>query len=75
MTTYVFWNYHEEAPGKWNFSGEKNLQKFIKTAQKVGLYVIIRPGPYICAEWEFGGYPWWLQKNKDLEIRRDNTSF
>jgi len=75
VTTYVFWNYHEEAPGKWNFSGEKNLQKFIKTAQEVGLYVIIRPGPYVCAEWEFGGYPWWLQKNKDLEIRRDNKSF
>nr|WP_228406438.1 beta-galactosidase family protein [Chryseobacterium sp. AG844] len=75
VTTYVFWNYHEEAPGKWNFSGEKDLQKFIKTAQEVGLYVIIRPGPYVCAEWEFGGYPWWLQKNKDLEIRRDNKAF
>lgn len=75
VTTYVFWNYHEEAPGKWNFSGEKDLKKFIKTAQEVGLYVIIRPGPYVCAEWEFGGYPWWLQKYKDLEIRRDNKAF
>jgi beta-galactosidase len=75
VTTYVFWNYHEETPGKWNFSGEKDLKKFIKTAQEVGLYVIIRPGPYVCAEWEFGGYPWWLQKNKDLEIRRDNKAF
>ncbi|NIF05355.1 beta-galactosidase [Chryseobacterium sp. Tr-659] len=75
VTTYVFWNYHEEAPGKWNFSGEKDLRKFIKTAQEVGLYVIIRPGPYVCAEWEFGGYPWWLQKNKNLEIRRDNKAF
>ncbi len=75
VTTYVFWNYHEEAPGKWNFSGEKDLKKFIKTAQEVGLYVIIRPGPYVCAEWEFGGYPWWLQKNRNLEIRRDNKAF
>ncbi len=75
VTTYVFWNYHEEAPGKWNFSGEKDLQKFIKTAQETGLYVIIRPGPYVCAEWGFGGYPWWLQKNKELEIRRDNKAF
>ncbi|WP_365865523.1 beta-galactosidase [Chryseobacterium sp.] len=75
VTTYVFWNYHEEAPGQWNFSGDKNLKKFIKTAQEVGLYVIIRPGPYVCAEWEFGGYPWWLQKNKDLEIRRNNKAF
>ncbi len=75
VTTYVFWNYHEEAPGKWNFSREKDLRRFIKTAQEVGLYVIIRPGPYVCAEWEFGGYPWWLQKNKNLEIRRDNKAF
>ncbi|WP_083997304.1 glycoside hydrolase family 35 protein [Chryseobacterium angstadtii] len=75
VTTYVFWNYHEESPGKWNFRGEKDLKKFIKTAQEVGLYVIIRPGPYVCAEWEFGGYPWWLQKDKDLEIRTDNKAF
>ncbi|MCJ7934459.1 MAG: beta-galactosidase [Chryseobacterium sp.] len=75
VTTYVFWNYHEESPSQWNFSGEKDLRKFIKTAQEVGLYVIIRPGPYVCAEWEFGGYPWWLQKNKNLEIRRNNKAF
>ncbi|MEY8758693.1 glycoside hydrolase family 35 protein [Chryseobacterium tongliaoense] len=75
VTTYVFWNYHEESPGKWNFSREKNLKKFIKTAQEAGLYVIIRPGPYVCAEWEFGGYPWWLQKDKNLEIRTDNNAF
>ncbi|QIY91285.1 glycoside hydrolase family 35 protein [Chryseobacterium gallinarum] len=75
VTTYVFWNYHEEEPGKWNFSVEKDLKRFIKTAQEAGLFVIIRPGPYVCAEWEFGGYPWWLQKNKGLEIRRDNQAF
>lgn len=75
VTTYVFWNYHEESLGKWNFSGEKDLQKFIKTAQEVGLYVIIRPGPYVCAEWEFGRYPWRLQKDKNLEIRTDNKAF
>ncbi|MDE5438392.1 beta-galactosidase [Elizabethkingia meningoseptica] len=75
VTTYVFWNYHEESPGKWNWSGEKDLKKFIKTAQEVGLYVIIRPGPYVCAEWEFGGYPWWLQNIKGLKIREDNDLF
>ncbi|KAF5305984.1 hypothetical protein FQR65_LT18627 [Abscondita terminalis] len=75
ITTYVFWNYHEESPGKWNWSGEKDLKKFIKTAQEVGLYVIIRPGPYVCAEWEFGGYPWWLQNIKGLKIREDNDQF
>lgn len=75
VTTYVFWNYHEEKPGKWNWSGEKSLKNFIKTAQEVGLFVIIRPGPYVCAEWEFGGYPWWLQNKKDLVIRTDNPAF
>ncbi len=75
VTTYVFWNFHEEAPGKWNWSGEKDLQKFIKTAQEVGLYVIIRPGPYVCAEWDFGGYPWWIQNDKDLVVRTDNPAF
>lgn len=75
VTTYVFWNYHEESPNQWNWSGEKDLKKFIKTAQEIGLYVIIRPGPYVCAEWDFGGYPWWLSKNKNLEIRTDNEAF
>lgn len=75
ITTYVFWNYHEESPGKWNWSGEKNLKEFIQTAQEVGLFVIIRPGPYVCAEWDFGGYPWWLPTDKNLEIRKDNPAF
>lgn len=75
VTTYVFWNYHEESPNQWNWSGEKDLKRFIKTAQEVGLYVILRPGPYVCAEWEFGGYPWWLQNIAGLKIREDNAQF
>jgi len=75
VTTYVFWNFHETAPGIWNFSGDRDLAKFIKTAQDVGLFVILRPGPYVCAEWEFGGYPWWLQKVQDLKIRTYNQPF
>lgn len=75
VTTYVFWNYHEENPNQWNWSGEKDLKRFIKTAQEVGLYVILRPGPYVCAEWEFGGYPWWLQNVAGLKIREDNPPF
>ncbi|HEY0298508.1 MAG TPA: beta-galactosidase family protein [Arachidicoccus sp.] len=75
VTTYVFWNYHESAPGVWNFEGDKDIAKFIKTAQEVGLFVILRPGPYVCAEWEFGGYPWWLQKAPGMQVRTLNQPF
>ncbi|MDJ1506027.1 beta-galactosidase [Xanthocytophaga agilis] len=76
VATYVFWNYHNTAPGVWDFTSEnRNLAEFIKLAKEEGLYVILRPGPYACAEWEFGGYPWWLQKNKDLVIRTNNKPF
>ena len=76
VNTYVFWNYHNTAPGKWDWtSGNKNLPEFIKMAKEEGLFVILRPGPYACAEWEFGGYPWWLQKNPDLKIRQNNQAF
>ncbi|MEO8568039.1 MAG: beta-galactosidase, partial [Ginsengibacter sp.] len=76
VATYVFWNYHETAPGVWDFkTGNKNIREFIKIAQDVGLMVILRPGPYACAEWEFGGYPWWLLKEKSLVIRSYNQPF
>ncbi len=76
VCTYVFWNYHETSPGVWDFtSGNRNLSEFIKTAGEEGLMVILRPGPYACAEWEYGGYPWWLQKNKSLVIRSFNQPF
>ena len=76
VATYVFWNYHETVPGVWDFkTGNKNIRKFIKIAQEVGLMVILRPGPYACAEWEFGGYPWWLVKEKSLVIRSNNRAF
>ncbi len=76
VATYVFWNYQEKAPGVWDFkTGNRNIAEFIKTAQEVGLMVILRPGPYACAEWEFGGYPWWLQKEKSLVIRSYNQPF
>lgn len=75
VATYVFWNAHEIAPDVWDFSGDKNLAEYIKIAGEEGLHVILRPGPYTCAEWEFGGYPWWLQNIEGLEIRRDNKAF
>lgn len=76
VATYVFWNYQETAPGVWDFKTDsRNVAAFVKTAQEEGLMVILRPGPYACAEWEFGGYPWWLLKNKDLVIRNNNKPF
>ena len=76
VASYVFWNYHETSPGVWDFKTDnRNISEFIKTAQEVGLFVILRPGPYACAEWEFGGYPWWLQKEKSLVIRSFNKPF
>lgn len=75
VATYVFWNAHETAPGVWDFTGDKNLAEYIKIAGEEGLNVILRPGPYVCAEWEFGGYPWWLQNVEGMEVRRDNKAF
>ena len=69
LCLYVFWNLHEQQPGKFDFSGNKDIAKFCRLAQKHGMYVIVRPGPYVCAEWEMGGLPWWLLKKKDVQLR------
>lgn len=69
VETYVAWNMHEPSEGEFCFEGRSDIVRFIKTAQKVGLYVIVRPGPYICAEWDFGGIPSWLLKHEDLRVR------
>ncbi|KAI5412585.1 Beta-galactosidase 1 [Lathyrus oleraceus] len=60
IQTYVFWNGHEPSPGKYYFEGNHDLVKFIKLVQQAGLYVHLRIGPYACAEWNFGGFPVWL---------------
>lgn len=72
---YVFWNYHEAQPGVYDFEGQKDIAAFVKLAQENGLYVIVRPGPYVCAEWEMGGLPWWLLKDKTMELRSDHPYF
>jgi hypothetical protein len=54
ITTYVFWNLHEPRPGVYDLTGQNNIAEFIREAQQEGLYVILRPGPYVCAEWEWG---------------------
>ena len=75
VCTYVFWNYHETEKGSFNFDGNADVAAFVKAAQEEGLWVIIRPSPYACAEWEFGGYPWWLIKEKDLKVRSRDPKF
>ncbi|MCY1025380.1 beta-galactosidase [Mammaliicoccus sciuri] len=75
VETYIPWNYHEPREEHFEFSGEKDIQYFIQLAEELGLYVIIRPSPFICAEWEFGGLPSWLLNYKDMRIRSSDQSF
>jgi len=69
VCAYLFWNVHEPRPGEFNWSGGADVAEFCRLAQREGLYVILRPGPYSCAEWEFGGLPWWLLEKKDIKLR------
>lgn len=69
IQTYVAWNVHEPVQGQYSFDGMHDIEKFIKLAQKLGLLVILRAGPYICAEWDFGGFPPWLLKNRSIILR------
>jgi beta-galactosidase len=73
--TYVFWNLHEPQKDKFDFTGNNDIAAFVKTAHEEGLWVILRPSPYVCAEWEFGGYPYWLQNQKDLVVRSKEPKY
>jgi len=73
--TYVFWNVHEPQKGSFDFTGNNDIAAFVKTAQEEGLWVILRPSPYVCAEWEFGGYPYWLQNEKGLVVRSKEKQY
>jgi beta-galactosidase len=73
--TYVFWNLHEPEKGKYDFTGNNDIGAFVRTAQEEGLWVILRPSPYVCAEWEFGGYPYWLQNEEGLVVRSLEPKF
>ena len=72
---YVFWNIHEQREGEFDFSGQNDVAAFCRLCQKNGMYVIVRPGPYVCAEWEMGGLPWWLLKKKDIRLREQDPYF
>lgn len=69
VETYTCWNLHEKKPGEFDFDGILDIVKFIETAKEIGLYAIVRPGPYICAEWDFGGLPAWLLKDRNMRVR------
>ena len=75
ITTYTFWNLHEPRPGVYDFTGQNDVAEFIREAQQEGLYVILRPGPYVCAEWEWGGYPAWLLKQPGIVVRSSDPKF
>lgn len=75
VSTYVFWNLHEPQPGYFDFTGQNDLAAFLKIAKEEGLYVVLRPGPYVCAEWDFGGYPAWLLKDRTTVVRSLDPKF
>ncbi|MCL7050813.1 hypothetical protein MKW94_005165, partial [Papaver nudicaule] len=75
IQTYVFWNGHEPSPGQYYFEERYDLVKFIKLVQEAGLYVHLRIGPYVCAEWNFGGFPVWLKYIPGISFRTDNEPF
>ncbi|MCD8387214.1 MAG: beta-galactosidase [Bacteroidales bacterium] len=72
---YVFWNIHEPQEGQFDFEGQNDIAEFCRLAQKHDMKVIVRPGPYVCAEWEMGGLPWWLLKKKDIALREQDPYF
>ena len=75
VCAYLFWNYHEFEPGKYDWAGQADAAEFCLIAQQEGLWVILRPGPYACAEWDGGGLPWWLLKNPDIRLRSQDPEF
>jgi len=77
LATYVFWNVHEPAPGVYDFAGNNDLVAFIKLAKSEGLHVLLRAGPYSCAEWEFGGFPAWLLADPKMQtaLRSNDPAF
>jgi beta-galactosidase len=75
IATYVFWNLHEPQKGRFNFTGNNNIAEFVKIAQQEGLWVVLRPSPYVCAEWEFGGYPYWLQNENGMIVRSTEANY
>jgi beta-galactosidase len=75
VSTYVFWSQHEPEPGKFDWTGQNDIAEFCRQAQREGLQVLIRPGPYVCGEYDFGGLPWWLLKDRDMRVRSRHPGY
>ncbi|TPQ19221.1 beta-galactosidase [Streptomyces sporangiiformans] len=75
VDVYLPWNFHETAPGRWSFEGRRDVAAFLDLAQETGLYVIARPGPYICSEWDGGALPAWLGLDPELRVRQHEPRF
>jgi beta-galactosidase len=73
--TYVFWNAHEKKPGVFDFSGNLDIAAFVRVCQEEGMWVIVRPGPYVCSEWDFGGLPAWLLQDPEMVVRTGDPKF
>ena len=75
VCAYLFWNFHQWDQGRFDWSGQADAAEFCRLAQQEGLWVILRPGPYACAEWEMGGLPWWLLKKEGIQLRSRDPDF
>ena len=75
IETYVFWNLHEPEPGQFDFAGDLDLRRFVEMVGEEGMYCILRPGPYICAEWDAGGLPAWLTSKRDVKLRQASAVY
>ncbi|XP_075465700.1 beta-galactosidase-1-like protein isoform X2 [Ascaphus truei] len=75
VQVYIPWNFHEPLPGVYNFKGDRDLDQFLDLTKAIGLLVILRPGPYICAEWDMGGLPAWLLNKKDISLRTSDPDY
>ncbi|GAU22242.1 hypothetical protein TSUD_227780 [Trifolium subterraneum] len=75
IETYIFWDLHEPVRGQYVFSKDLDFIKFLKNVQEAGLYVVLRIGPYVCAEWNYGGFPMWLHNLPGIQLRTDNAVF
>lgn len=75
VCAYLFWNFHEFEEGKFNWTGQADAAEFCRIAQEEGLWVVLRPGPYVCSEWDGGGLPWWLLKKEGIQLRTKDADF